>query len=444
MCQLMKATVLLLLLLHCSNGITVGPIYYVVSLVLTATFEFSLLSTVQSTETSILMLVSTEDVNSIPITSMMTSTSMVTPSTTFPVPPSLMESTEIIIFPTDIVTGSVLFTTDGGTVNTSSVPITTTLSSVMTIPVISTSDVIPSTLLFTSTEGDSIPTSGLTSALITTFESVSSVVTDQASVTPVMLTTSFTTSILGTSSLTESTLIVLTTTDLSNVVSPTASLAITTPVVTTTLASFTIIVTTSLEVTSTQFSTMMSQTTTSSLQSPINTASVTLMSSPSDVTMTTLPVVTITVTPSPTPTVAPPNLAIVVMRYGIVSSTVKRDTNNYTDIEFQIANATGISAERINIVSVRQESNETILINATIVELTSNEFITLNTTINNGMVSITFEGRAYASLSIEIQPQPGKLLGKENFFSAYLLQDVMNTMAEIMIVLLQVLIVQVI
>lgn len=430
MCQLMKTTVLLLLLLHCSNGITVGPINYVVSLVLTATVEFSLLSTGESTETSIFMLVTTEDVNSIAVT---TSASMIMPSATFPVPPSLMETTEIIVFPTDTVTESVLFTTGGGAVNTSSVPITATLASVMTTPVIS-SDVRASTLLFTSTESDSIPTPGLTSALITTFGSVSSVITDQISVTSVIPITTFTTSALETVSLTASTLIVLTTTGLS----PTASLATTTPVVTanSTTAPVTIIVATSLEVTSTQLSTMMSQTTTSSLQLPTVTATATLMSSPSDVIMTSQPIITITETPSPTPTVAPPNLVLVMMRFRI-SPTVKRDASNYTDIELEIANSTGISAERINIVSVVQESNETIVINATIVELTSDEFITLNTTINDGMVSVTFAGRAYASESIELQSPPGKLYRKRKFvFNAYLLQGVMSTMEQIMIVLL--------
>ena len=419
MCKLMKGTTLLLLLLHCSSGITVRPISYVMSLVLTATFEFSSLPRVQSTETSIVMLVTTEDVNSVAITSMMNPASRITPSATLPVPsPSLpIESTEIIVFPTDIMTESVLFTTDTDTVNTSSILLSATLTSVITIPVVS-SDVGPLTSLFSSTESNSNPTLGLTTALVTTFESVSSAVTDQISVTPVTPMITFTTSTLGTTSLTGR----MTITSSTISVSPTTILAATTPVVMTTSIISTSF-TTSLEATSTQFSTISSsqaipmdsvttftsltiQTLISSLRSPTIISTVTPMSLPSDAISSTLPVVTVTLAPSPTPTAAPPNLVFVLMRFRI-PPTIKRDAGNYSNIESNIANATGISAERINIVSVTQESNETIVINATIVELNLTEFTTLNATINSGMVSITYEGRIYTSSSIELQSQSG-------------------------------------
>ena len=309
MCQSMKAAVLLLLLLHCSSGITITPISFIVSSALTATFVFSWSPTVLSAETSISVTATFSDteLNSIPIVVLTTSATVTTSSVMFPISSSsVVDPTEIIMFPTDIVTETILSTTSLGT---EIVPITATGTSVVTTPVISTN----TTTLLSTTSLSSVD--GITMILT----------------------------------------------------SP--------PVLTTFLSQTTFIL----------------QTTLGSLQSLTPTVTTVLTS----------------LMPTPTPTLVPINLVVVVIRFS-VSSIAKRDTSNYTDIKSEIANVTGISAERINIVSLRREDTETIVINATIVELNSTEFITLHTAINSGMISITYEGMAYSSLSIELQPQQGK------------------------------------
>lgn len=306
MCQSMKAAVLLLLLLHCSSGITITPISFIVSSALTATFVFSWSPTVLSAETSISVTATFSDteLNSIPIVVLTTSATVTTSSVMFPISSSsVVDPTEIIMFPTDIVTETILSTTSLGT---EIVPITATGTSVVTTPVISTN----TTTLLSTTSLSSVD--GITMILT----------------------------------------------------SP--------PVLTTFLSQTTFIL----------------QTTLGSLQSLTPTVTTVLTS----------------LMPTPTPTLVPINLVVVVIRFS-VSSIAKRDTSNYTDIKSEIANVTGISAERINIVSLRREDTETIVINATIVELNSTEFITLHTAINSGMISITYEGMAYSSLSIELQPQ---------------------------------------
>lgn len=302
MCQSMKAVVLLLLLLHCSSGITITPISFIVSSALTATFVFSWSPTVLSAETSISVTATFSDteLNSIPIVVLTTSATVTTSSVLFPMPSSsVVDPTEIIMFPTDIVTETILSTSLG----TEIVPITATDTSVATTPVISTN----TTTLLSTTSLSSVD--GITMILTS----------------PPVLTT------------------------------------------------------------------FLSQTTLGSLQSLTPTVTTVLTS----------------LLPTPTPTLVPINLVVVAIQFSI-SSIAKRDTSNYTNIESEIANVTGISAERINIVSLRREDMETIVINATIVELNSTEFITLHTVINSGMVSITYEGMTYSSLSIELQPQPGK------------------------------------
>ena len=115
-----------------------------------------------------------------------------------------------------------------------------------------------------------------------------------------------------------------------------------------------------------------------------------------------------TITLLPTPSVSPNDPVEVVMRF-TSSTDIKRDTSNYTDIKSEIANVTGINVERINILAVdRQEPNE-IVITAEILDLNSTEFIILNDLIKSGNVSITFQKMLYLSLSIMLQPQPGKL-----------------------------------
>ena len=117
---------------------------------------------------------------------------------------------------------------------------------------------------------------------------------------------------------------------------------------------------------------------------------------------------TATTTLVPTPTVTIPIL--VVMRFS-TSANVKRDASNYTSIESEIANATGISAERINIVTLIMEVNG-IVINAEILDLSSNEFTALNDLFSSRNVSITYQGMAYFSSSI-VRQQPGKLCRKQ-------------------------------
>ena len=272
---------------------------------------------------------------------------------TYPIETSLMIFTDIItpsvVFPIDTVTQIVLLTTDVGTINMSFTPTTNTT-------------IAPSTVLSASTDSESIPIPDLTTLLVTTFESVSSTITTTATTIPVTTT---------------STSIILT--------------------------SFT-----------TSFTTLF----TSSVSSSVLTSGTSLQSSAITSIVTTVitgtlesfPVITIVSTiPSPTPTVALP--VLVVMRFN-TSANVKRDASNYTDIESEIANATGIGAERIKIVTliIITEVNE-IVINAKILDLSSTEFTVLNDLFISRNVSITYQGMVYFSSSIMRQP-PGKLCRK--------------------------------
>lgn len=155
-------------------------------------------------------------------------------------------------------------------------------------------------------------------------------------------------------------------------------------------------------VSSSSLTMLTSRTITSSVQSSAITPTVrTMITSVSE----SVTVVTITsTTPLPTPTVALPIL--VVMRFS-TSTNVKRDASNYTDIESEIANTAGISAERINIVTLIIGVNE-IVISAEILDLSSTEFTALNDLFINRNVSITYQGMLYFSSSIMHQ-QPGKL-----------------------------------
>ena len=138
----------------------------------------------------------------------------------------------------------------------------------------------------------------------------------------------------------------------------------------------------------------------------------------------------------PTPSVSPNDPVSVVMRFNS-STNIKRDASNYTDIESEIANITGISMERISILTVNRQEPSEIVVTADILDLNSTEFIILNDLIRSGNVSITFQGMVYFSLSIMLQPQPGKL-SKIYYYIIYLffVKNVMNIQEEIMIVVL--------
>ena len=117
----------------------------------------------------------------------------------------------------------------------------------------------------------------------------------------------------------------------------------------------------------------------------------------------------ITATPlQPNPSGIPilPKLVSVIMTF-LISTITKRNADSFTEIELDIANAIGISAERIAILSV-QQNDSVLVINATIEDLNSTEFSRLANIINNSTISINFQGKVYQSQSIALQSSAGK------------------------------------
>lgn len=363
MCRLMKTSVLVLLLLNCCSGITVTLTSFAISSELTTVFVSPI---PQSTETETIVIVpittfaNTEDFSTMPII-------MPTDISTdfIPVTPMITSATYVapsITFPTDIITESVLFTTSIGIMDTSfTLTMDSFITTSMIFTLISSTSAMP---VIITTTSESILLTSLSTTDVTSFEIPVTLPTSISSqpVSTDTVTELFTSSTIRSELLTSSTI------RSSVIMSP-------------------------------------SPTTTGSFLSPTITPSVTTVPSLSDVIMSTSVIVTVTI-PLPTPTVVPPSFASVIIRFQR-SPTVKRDTGNYTDIEIQLANQIGISDERINILSLRQEEND-IVINATIIDLNSTEFINLTDIINSRMVSITFQGTMYSSSSITLQPQQSK------------------------------------
>ena len=91
----------------------------------------------------------------------------------------------------------------------------------------------------------------------------------------------------------------------------------------------------------------------------------------------------------------------------LISTITKRNADSFTEIELDIANAIGISAERIAILSA-QQNDSVLVINATIEDLNSTEFSRLANIINNSTISINFQGKVHQSQSIALQSSAGK------------------------------------